>query len=204
MSPPAQSSSYRESPPPAQSAARSVGPPPSDPVSMDNVSSPGTSSGKYSTDSKKVARVHASGVTRTVSYSRVLLCKYELEVDVRCSILLKNVQHFTFTTIYKNYFLLYPPCPPPSSNSNLFQEVRPLARPSSQVVVSHTTTTKLRRSVNRTRRSISKPRALAPSPNHVIFASGPNPCSGCPGADKDTSTGGVLLQLARSLDTVSF
>jgi hypothetical protein len=74
VSPPAQATSYREGPPQAAAAAKPVAPPPADPVeqSSDNVSSPGTSevsgSSKYSTDSKRVARVHASGVTRTVSF----------------------------------------------------------------------------------------------------------------------------------------
>lgn len=93
-------------------------------------------------------------------------------------------------------------------------EVRPLARPT-PIVVSHTSSVdrsaKLRRSANRTKRaaqvagqSIPRPRALAPSPNHVIFASGPSPCTGCPqSGSSGNDAGGFLLTLAKSLDMVS-
>lgn len=54
MPPPAQTS-YREGPVQVASPPRPVVPPPSDPPTS-----------KYSTDSRKIARVHASGLTRTV------------------------------------------------------------------------------------------------------------------------------------------
>lgn len=83
-----------------------------------------------------------------------------------------------------------------------------MARPSSAVVVSHTSksrSAKLRRSASRSKRAaavsgqISRARALAPSQNHVIFATGPNPCTGCPSSGGNDA-GSFLLTLVRSLD----
>ncbi|KAI6242372.1 hypothetical protein M3Y99_00237800 [Aphelenchoides fujianensis] len=130
----------------AEKAPAAPQPPPDAPPadhSGDNISPPGYSS---STNSRKVTRVLASGVTR--------------------------------------------------------QEVRPLARPGG-TLVSHTT----KRAVGpaRPKRAtavIARPRALAPSPNHVIFAdpNAPSPCDKCPQSGGSQSPTSFLLTLAKSLD----
>ncbi|KAI6180360.1 hypothetical protein M3Y98_00711700 [Aphelenchoides besseyi] len=133
---------YANPPQPAAPVApvQSKGPsaPPTDYQTQNNVNPPG-----YSTNSKKVSRVLASGVTRA--------------------------------------------------------EVRPLARPDVRLV-SHTSK---RASIRPKRQTaLARPRAFAPSPNHVIFPdpNAPNPCTGCPSSGGSESPTSFLLTLAKSLD----